>query len=451
MLRSFMTILNVSGIVLLSATLCTSSVQGQVRPAAQDGRGQSSGGAASSGRASLGKNASPAAQPKAGTGQPPVRTVSSQTAQAGQGAAGGQGGQGGQGNPVDIQALLEQRKKQLPPGLYELLEEWHKSSAKIDRLEGEHLRRVYDTVFKVEFMSNGKFYYERPDKGRIDVVPTEITPAMLQARQQGKVPAMKDKETGKIYDLKADKNERWICDGQRVYEIHVDTKEAEVMPLPAGMGGVNIMDSPLPFLFGMPADKAVDRFDLSFTKPLDRASGFAWIKALSRFEVDTHNWKSAEIILDLKNMLPTAVRLVDPAGTKITSYTFNEMKVNEKDWFKLPLMSRQGNLFQPNLDEYKINTIAQNVARVPNVEGMAYQDAVIHLERMGLKKDGENRSIFLDKGEPAKRTEDIYRVQKQTPEPGTQIEPGTQVRLSLYTDPNPPSSQKPVRSTERNK
>ncbi len=155
-----------------------------------------------------------AARPSGGTGNQTARPTASGGDEPATNAGRVSLGNTGQGNappanaaegipvrPVSVQeelkAQLNQRIKALPPGMYQLLDEWHQSSSKIDRLEGGHLRRVYDTVFKVEYMSNGKFYYEKPDKGRLDVSPMEITPDLLAAREKGSVPAMKDKD-GKV-------------------------------------------------------------------------------------------------------------------------------------------------------------------------------------------------------------------------------------------------------------
>ena len=57
------------------------------------------------------------------------------------------------------------------PVLDRLLKEWEVASSKIHKIQGEHLRRVYDMVFKVEKVSTGVFYHEVPDKGRIDIEP----------------------------------------------------------------------------------------------------------------------------------------------------------------------------------------------------------------------------------------------------------------------------------------
>jgi len=212
---------------------------------------------------------------------------------------------------------LNQNVKPLSPELERLLTDWAASSEKIRRLEGDHLRRVYDLVYEVEKLSQGRFYYETPDKGRINITPVEITKLMLQQRESGEARTKKRKD-GMPFELKSDQEECWSCDGLRVYELDVAKKEARVAQLPTDMQGKNIMDSPLPFLFGMPPEKAKRRFEMSLIRPIDPKSGTASLHILPRLPQDAASWASADVILDLKTFLPRAGQLVDPAGTKIT-------------------------------------------------------------------------------------------------------------------------------------
>ena len=243
-----------------------------------------------------------------------------------------------------------------PPVPEQLLRDWAASSEKIKRLEGEHLRRVYDTVYEIEKLSQGRFYYETPDKGRINITPVEITKEMLARREKGVEPSKKKKD-GTPFDLKSDDDECWACDGLRVYELEVARKEARVAQLPSEMQGANIMDSPLPFLFGMPPDKAKRRFEMSLSRPLDPASGRAYLSILPRLTQDAGNWASADVILDLRTFLPIAVQLVDPAGTKITVYSFASLKVNENEWIDKWFDKQDPKTrFTPDLRGFNINS-----------------------------------------------------------------------------------------------
>ena len=360
---------------------------------------------------------------------------------------------------------LNQNVKPLSPELERLLTDWAASSQKIKRLEGDHLRRVYDLVYEVEKLSQGRFYYETPDKGRINITPVEITKLMLQQRETGEA-RTKKRKNGTPFELKSDQEESWSCDGSRVYELDVAKKEARVAQLPADMQGKNIMDSPLPFLFGMPPEKAKRRFEMSLIRPIDPKSGTASLHLLPRLPQDAASWASADVILDLKTFLPKAVQLVDPAGTKITVYTFENLKVNENKFLD-SLFDKQDpkTRFTPDLRGFKVNVSdgaepqtaelrpenedamavpkrgAQQKAQPPvlvNVKGMLHTDAVIQLERQGLKRikdDPEANSIVLDSGPPARNEADIYTVKSQDPPAGTPLAKGMKVKLTIWTKP----------------
>ena len=357
---------------------------------------------------------------------------------------------------------LNQDVKPLPPELEQLLRDWAAASEKIQRLEGEHLRRVYDMTYEVEKLSQGRFFYETPDKGRINITPVEITAKMLEQRGSGEVPTKKRKD-GKPFQLKSDQEECWSCDGLRVYELDVAKKEARVAQLPADMQGKNIMDSPLPFLFGMPPEKAKRRFAISLLRPIDPKSGRASLHILPRLPQDAGNWASADVILNLKTFLPEAVQLVDPAGTKITVYSFSGLKVNENRFLD-SLFDKQDpkTRFTPDLRGFNVHVqdggepaqVAENdpadagsepdqkpagPPALVNVQGMLHSEAVIQLERQGLKRvkeDPEVNDIILEAGPAAKNKKDIFTVQSQDPPAGTPLKKGMKVRLTIWTKPD---------------
>lgn len=379
---------------------------------------------------------------------------------------------------------LPQDNQVLPPEMERLLQAWADESAKIKRLEGEHLRRVYDSTFEVEKLSEGKFYFEAPDKGRIDLVPTAIDPKMLAQRANGTIKCLKKKNKDGTpsaipYELKGDQAENWVCNGIQVYDINIDQKEADVMQLPPDLQGAQIMDGPLPFLFGMPPDRAKRRFLLSFTQTFDPKSGKAHLTAEPRLPQDAQNWKRADVILDLRTFLPDHVRLTDPTGNEVTVYSFTNMEINKVDWLRLPGIPKK-DLFTPDLRGYQVNVIQTEAqgggiakredntvldqprqaqaqppqaqppqaqpavaGAVPNVTGMDYRDAVISLERMGLQRNvpEAERTILLAPGPVAQRTADIYKVHSQNPEPGTPLKPGMKVSLTIWNKPAEPGSK----------
>jgi len=369
--------------------------------------------------------------------------------------------------PANLQVkddILNQTAPEMSPELLKeldrVLQYWSDASDKIERLEGKHFRIVYDTAFEVEKQSEGEFAYEKADKGRIDITPVAVTPELSAAREkeaeaakgEGRRSQVRLKKDGKPFTLVQEQPERWSCDGQRVYSVDLEKKEAVVAQLPADMQGKNIMDSPLPFLFGMPPDKAKRRFTMFFSGgKFDPKSGKVYLTAYPRLPQDAQTWRQADVILDLKEFLPVAVQLLDPAGTKITVYKFREVKKNQKSLAGF-LGVNPAQQFAPDLRGLQVQVIGDEKppeiadTRKPtnepnalaNVDGLDHQNAVLQLGRQGLKRVKGNEAanqIILEAGPAATRPEDVFKVKTQDPPAGTPITPGMKVKLTIWTDP----------------
>ncbi len=335
-------------------------------------------------------------------------------------------------DPADAVLKIEE----LPKNLENILQKWAVESGKINRLEGSHTRYWYDDVFQVEKLSKGKFYYEQPDKGRIDITGAEVPKGAQGQKRNPK---------GQPYQLKPGENERWICDGKRIFSINEDEKSYEVYPIPAEARGANIMEGPLPFLFGMPAAVAKKRY---FLKLLEDSPQRIIIAVKPRRQADAANYSEAKVMLDPKTYLPDAVQLIHPGGNQSTVYTFKDVVANKNrglfgDWLgKDP--------FVPDLDKYrlegkvvaaveknnaerpvqKVQPVQQAVFKVPSMIGKDYETAQKELKEMGL-----NSQVYP--GKPAiERGQFKFHVYNQKPLAGEPVQPGAVIHLQLYTDPN---------------
>ena len=381
----------------------------------------------------------------------------------------------GQGATVELKNdILKQQAPAMDPQLVKeldrILEFWSAASEDIQRLQGKHFRIVYDTAFEVEKQSEGEFAYEKADKGRIDIKPVQVTPQLIAARAKEGADAkaakrrsqVRLKKDGTPFVLVLEQPEQWSCDGQRVYSVDMEKKEAVVANLPADMQGRNIMNSPLPFLFGLPPDKAKHRFTIFFTgSKFDPASGKAYLTIFPRLPQDAQSWRQADVILDLKEFLPVAVQLLDPAGTKITVYKFRDFKKNQKSLAEF-LGGNPKTHFTPDLRDFQVQIIGDEKppeisgkpdpklapgdageAALANVSGMKHDDAVKQLQRQGLKRlkgDQQANQIVLEAGPPATSPEQVFTVRSQEPAPGTPLKPGMKVKLSIWTDPTTSSN-----------
>ncbi len=156
---------------------------------------------------------------------------------------------------------------------------------------------------------------------------------------------------GKLYQLKPDQNERWICDGDRIFSINEDEKTYEVFPIPLERRGENIMEGPLPFLFGMPAKAAEKRY---FLKLLVNTPNQIVIAVKPRRQADAANYSEAKIILDPKTYFPSAVQLIHPGGKQSTVYQFKNVVANKNRSFLDKWFGQDKDPFRPDLAKYRL-------------------------------------------------------------------------------------------------
>ena len=240
----------------------------------------------------------------------------------------------------DIEPISEELQK--------ILEEWEKKSALIKSLHGKHTRVVYNLVFEVEKLAEGKFYLQTPDKGRIDLVG--LSP------KKGEV-SKRIGKSGKPFRLETDRAEKWICDGIEIKMVNEEEKSYEATDLPRHLRGTNIVNGPLPFLFGMKAEETKRRYKLELipTKNYEVHT----LRVVPRLRNDADNYQEAFVRLEKTRFLPTAVKLVDPTGNLETVYTFTIDGVNDVNNSNFitrigkGLFGEDTDPFNPNLKKYK--------------------------------------------------------------------------------------------------
>jgi len=321
----------------------------------------------------------------------------------------------------------------LPQDLENILAKWEKESGNINKLEGTHVRLWYDDVFCVEKRSEGRFYYEKPDKGRIDITGMKIP----KGAKSGKI----NPENGEPFQLQPGENERWICDGKRIFKIDEEEKSYEVYPIPLERRGANIMEGPLPFLFGMPAKTAKERY---FLKLVENSEQRIVIAVKPRRRADAANYSEAKVLLDPKTYLPGAVQLIHPGGNQSTVYSFKKVEANKNKGLIAGFFGKDP--FTPDLDGYQLQgkvvaeaapgepkpaapaPIKVAAFKVPNMVGRDWKTAETMLQQMGFKTK-------VWRGDPAEEPKLIYQVYEQVPIPGSTAKKGETVHLKLYVNP----------------
>jgi TIGR03009 family protein len=341
---------------------------------------------------------------------------------------------------------------QIDRALWAILQEWEVKTKRIVKLSGKHRRFVYDQVFEVEKRADGKFYYESPDKGRIDI---EVVPLGKNEQSQ------KVGKSGKPFEVKSDLPEIWICDGKKIAQANVQEKTYSVFNLPPENQGQNIMDGPLPFLFGLPAEVAAARYHITLLPETNEK--FVWLRILPKRHADALNWSLAEVILVRDTFLPYAVKMVDPPGNRETVYRFEDLKANGisipilgADPFNISKVLRgyrevksgdqedEGLVQQPRRPPAgpiepasarprptvpEENVIVKPPASItmPDVSNYPWKTLKKFFEEKGFK-------VEFRKANPAPTPEQIFAIADQHPKAGEPLELGQTVTFWLYDE-----------------
>ena len=253
--------------------------------------------------------------------------------------------------------------------LLRVLEDWEQKSAQVKLIQGKHTRVVFNHVFELEKRSEGKFFLETPDKGRIDLVGVKPK----KSEESKKI----GKESGKPYRIDEDRHEMWICNGEEIVMVNGDEKTYEIAAIPEDLRGTNIVNGPLPFLFGMKSEEAQKRFQITLRQ---NNSTSAVLRVVPRLQSDRDNYKEAYVILDKKTYLPKAVKMIDPSGNLETEYWFEIQDVNNRSLkAKLAGMFGDADPFHPDLMNkgYKLSlpTDAGNAIHTAGAKQPAGQSA----------------------------------------------------------------------------
>ncbi|MGQ0637035.1 MAG: hypothetical protein ACT4QC_20690 [Planctomycetaceae bacterium] len=235
------------------------------------------------------------------------------------------------------------RVEKLDPEMERILIAWEAHSAQFKRLAGNFLRRRYENVHEIEFWAEGRFVYQAPDKGYY-----ELNGATPDPKKEPK----RNLKNGEPYERKADQSEKWVCNGERLFKINDKEKKYEAIDIPEEQRGQNIIDGPLPFLFGMKVEQAKRRYVLQLLKPNKSYPDDYQINVLPRRRDDAANWSEARVILGSDDFLPRAVILNHP-GNSETVHIFKPIEVNENNWEKLKEIFG-GDPFKPKVRGYKL-------------------------------------------------------------------------------------------------
>jgi TIGR03009 family protein len=222
--------------------------------------------------------------------------------------------------------LTESQQKLLD----QILIKWEQQSDKVKTFKCAFTRWEFDPIFcqkAKDFLKSegyGEIKYKSPDQGRYQITKLQEW----------------DPDKGVLVTVTVGLD-HWVCDGKSIFEFDAKNKKLVERPLPPEMQGKAIADGPLPFIFGAKADQLKRRYWMRDVTPKDQIGKAIWLEAHPKFQQDAANFRSATVILNDSDCLPTGLRIFLPDGKNNTDYAFASTKVND------PLAIIKGDFLPP--------------------------------------------------------------------------------------------------------
>lgn len=257
--------------------------------------------------------------------QAPQR-VAAMPGQSTQAPQGGQPGNAQPNRPAWPPFVLSPQQQAQLDGL---LNAWQQQSAQIRTLSCNFQMWEYNQAFAIPVAAGqpaianrqnfGAIHYAAPDRGYYsEDTMWEYVPGKPADAQGPAIP-------GK-YEKAETPGMKWICDGRAIYEFKQPVRELIEHRLPKELQGAAISETPLPFLFGVDAGRMKQRYLMRINTPPSQ-KGEVWIEAFPLQRKDAANYTKVDLILSEKDLLPTALQMQLPDGSR-NVYRFTDAKVN---------------------------------------------------------------------------------------------------------------------------
>ncbi len=123
--------------------------------------------------------------------------------------------------------------------------------------------------------------------------------------------------------------EKYICTGTFLYEYAPVNQTIRVHDMPKGKQGGMQQESFLSFLFGMGADQAKQRYDMTLVFPADGKpdANYHYIQVISKTPADKADFTHARLSLYRSSHLPAQIWYLQPNKNEI-EWNFSELQTN---------------------------------------------------------------------------------------------------------------------------
>lgn len=227
----------------------------------------------------------------------------------------------------------------------EILDYWEYSSLKVEKYKCKFRRFEYDTlicayrdpqtrVLAAHSVSAGEIRFASPDRARFETA--RISDFRAPPQKPGGLATYEER-----VNENKDVFERWVCDGETVYDFDFKQKRMYETEIPKNLQG-NVANSPLPFVFGANKKQILERYWVREVTPAGVENEY-WLEIHPKRIEDSRIYSRIEVIIAKEDFLPKAMHLYssqyDPAKGNFASryFLFENRQVNRQldtlnDW-----------------------------------------------------------------------------------------------------------------------
>ncbi len=214
------------------------------------------------------------------------------------------------------------RAQELPQGdaeALDALERWRKATDNLASFEADFDRYEYDSVFQVMKRGVGHFRWSGAESWHYELKPFDVP--------KGKTVTAKQWETGKLntFQVEASQPEIWTRDGNSLTQESLGKKWSVQIP----------RESDLPTNFFADLIAAVARGPFAIppkpqhiekVRQVEKTGEEIWLQITPNGD-ERRCYQLMIAILNRKTHLPRAIRMIDPAGTKVTDLAYRSLSI----------------------------------------------------------------------------------------------------------------------------
>jgi TIGR03009 family protein len=282
-----------------------------------------------------------------------------------------------QAQQANAPAARQNDEPNLPPGfplpkdhsdyVIALLEAWEKSSSQISRCVVEFQRIEYNPAvcnyrdpktgqLAGASVVQGEVRFQGPDKASYE--------SLKFWDFAGPPPKDGDDPQYKLRDDEQLAHEKWICDGESIFEYDFKEKRLYETKIPAEFRGEGLVNSPLPFVFGAKKEVLLERYWIKVITPQGVDNEY-WLEIYPKRISDAQDYQKIQLVITQEDLLPRSIHIFAPNYDEVQNPVSRHIEfANRRINGQIPAIATFLNLFIRPRTPFGWELIDRDIPRV---------------------------------------------------------------------------------------